>query len=212
MAMGDKLRFSLVLSIIAAVCVAGLCGVYHAVAERREQARRQKILEAVTYACGPLGCVKLVVGDPVSFSYQGRRLKYYPVYDEPEAGKKELKAYASLGEGKGYGGRVTVMVGWRPDLSEMVGIKVVEQTETPGLGSRVNEVRSEMTLWKAMAGQKEEPKTPWFQQQFGDTVKTLADMESEKFDGISGATITSNAVKAAIRDSHDRLKAALGRK
>jgi len=45
--------------------------------------------------------------------------------------------YVALGESQGYGGPIRVMVGADSNAAQILGVKVVAQTETPGLGTRI---------------------------------------------------------------------------
>ena len=45
--------------------------------------------------------------------------------------------YAFLAPGMGYQGKITLVVGVKPDFKEMVGLAVMPTSETPGLGQRV---------------------------------------------------------------------------
>ena len=93
-------------------------------------------------------------------------------------------------KGKGYGGPIDVVVGLSRD-GRICGVRVGKNTETPGLGSRVNEVK-----W----GEKE----PWFTEQFKNVA--VADLASGSFklDAITGATISSKAVESAVRAAANR--------
>ena len=119
-------------------------------------------------------------------------------------------AYATLAVGRGYANVIKVMVGVRPDYS-LSGISIVSQQETPGLGARVEEVKTDKTLWTVLLGGEQETEAvaerPWFQEQFkGVTLDRLevVKVEPEKTDkiaAITGATITSNAVTDVVKDA-----------
>lgn len=78
----------------------------------------------------------------------------------------------------GYGGPVEVMVGFKPD-GTLVGIGIMKQSETPGLGARVTE----------------EAFTSQFRNQ-APPVKLAA--QGGKINAVSGATISSTAVVTAV--------------
>ncbi|MEW6356630.1 MAG: RnfABCDGE type electron transport complex subunit G [Planctomycetota bacterium] len=104
----------------------------------------------------------------------------------------KLDGVVYITSARGYGGPIDVVVGMTAD-GTIQGVRVAKASETPGLGTRINEVRY---------GEKE----PYFTEQFrGDTV---ADFDSGKFklDAISGATISSRAVESAVRQAVERLK------
>jgi electron transport complex protein RnfG len=86
----------------------------------------------------------------------------------------QLIGVAMAGKGKGYGGDIEVMVGIDP-AGKLTGIAIMNQSETPGIGSRV-------TL-------------PAFTNQFKGK-------ELEKptaVDGVSGATFSTKGVFAAVQ-------------
>ena len=82
---------------------------------------------------------------------------------------------------KGYGGTITVMVAFNPDDS-VKQIKITEQAETAGLGSKI---QSEASFADSFAGLPAED----------FTVSDIA--------AISGATISSKAVTAAVNAAID---------
>ena len=78
---------------------------------------------------------------------------------------------------KGYGGTMTVMVAFAPD-GTIKQIKVTEQAETKGIGSKV---AGDPAFWTRYQGLKAEPLT------LGEDV-----------DALTGATISSRAVTNAV--------------
>lgn len=94
-------------------------------------------------------------------------------------------------KGRGYGGPMDVIVGLSDD-GTIRGVMVGKNSETPGLGSRVSEVKYGETA-------------PWFTKQFQGV--TLQDFDSGTFklDAITGATISSKAVAGAVGEALQRL-------
>ncbi len=99
-------------------------------------------------------------------------------------GRKEL-GYIIKVETKGYSGLISMMVGF-DTKGEIKGIKILSQEETPGLGSKINEVRS---------GEKK----PWFLKQFEG--KSAQDLDLKNIQAITGATISSKAVLDGVKNS-----------
>jgi len=169
-----------------------------------------------------------------------------------DAAKTQVLGYAAQGEAKGYSSTVNVMVGVQPAGAmeyRILGVKVVSQQETPGLGTRVSEVASDLTVWKALAsvfeaaeGQKPEvtpemeaaarelgvgpdafPARPAFQSQFAGKLVTVKGgkltglklesagkpADEHTVNAISGATISSKAVTAAVRSAIIKISNAL---
>ena len=83
----------------------------------------------------------------------------------------------------GFGGDMTLMVGFNSDLA-VVGVQILSHSETPGLGARVND-----------AG---------YLSQYGGKTGDLA--LGEDIDAISGATISSKAVLAGVNEAQKSLR------
>lgn len=92
-------------------------------------------------------------------------------------------------KGNGFSPDLTLMVGINPQFSELIGIEILEQTETPGLGNKIED--------------------DWFKDQFKGQI--MDDQETaviknikpgnpaRGIQAISGATISSKAVVNIIR-------------
>lgn len=87
----------------------------------------------------------------------------------------------------GYGGDITLMVGFKKDRKTVISYKVLAASETPGLGMKL--------------------KTPEFADQFrgkdGSSLKVKKD--GGEIEAITSATITSRAVCRAIEDAQRKL-------
>ena len=87
----------------------------------------------------------------------------------------------------GYGGDITLMVGFKKDKKTVISYKVLAASETPGLGMKL--------------------KTPEFADQFkgkdGTSLKVKKD--GGEIEAITSATITSRAVCKAIADAQSKL-------
>ncbi|NQT46561.1 MAG: FMN-binding protein [Candidatus Omnitrophica bacterium] len=53
--------------------------------------------------------------------------------------RDDIIGYAFMAEGNGYQGKISLMVGLKADLETISGIEVIESSETPGLGARIEE-------------------------------------------------------------------------
>lgn len=110
----------------------------------------------------------------------------------------ELLGYAFKAEKKGYSSTIVTMVGM--DTKGIIKrIKILSQNETPGLGSRIEEVRQKETFWdvvlkKVKIAQKPRP---WFQAQFDAKGYETLDRNVE---AITGATISSLAVIVSVEE------------
>ena len=181
--MKDALKYRLILMVIC-VIAAGLLAVVNRVTRpviiaRSEEEKKSSLKEVLPQAES---------FEPVK---EGDRVLYYGAYDK----EKNLIGVAFIASAKGYSSEIETMVGLTMD-GTITAIKILQQNETPGLGSRVQEVKDDLTLFDAMAGRKSTASSkPWFQQQFsGKKLDELAEV-----DGISGATISSRAVIDSVK-------------
>ena len=210
--MGRKAQYSIVLLSISAVCVGGLCGVYFAVKERREKARRAKLVEAVMGVCR----LEKFCPDPAQvdkYLTEIKRDTVWAAYSDPARKPEHLIAYAVKAESKGFGGRITIVVGWSKDKKTVLRVEVVGQQETPGLGDKIQKAPKSVTLWEALGGKKEAPRQPRILASFcGKTIDQLGTQENPNLsaiDAISGATISSKALLVGVIRSHALLLEAL---
>ena len=88
----------------------------------------------------------------------------------------------------GYGGDITLMVGFKADKKTVISYKVLAASETPGLGMKLKTTE--------FAGQ--------FAGKDGSTLKVKKD--GGEIEAITSATITSRAVCRAIADAQSKLK------
>jgi electron transport complex protein RnfG len=103
---------------------------------------------------------------------------------------------AFMAIGSGFQGEVRIMVGLTPDLMKLTGIKVLEQIETPGLGTKI----------VVDPSNKQDPF--WFPKQFEGIVvspeivvlKNAKPSANNEVQGITGATISSKAIARIIND------------
>ena len=88
----------------------------------------------------------------------------------------------------GYGGDITLMVGFKTDKKTVISYKVLAAAETPGLGMKL--------------------KTPEFAGQFAgkDGTSLKVKKDGGEIEAITSATITSRAVCKAIADAQSKLK------
>jgi len=99
--------------------------------------------------------------------------------------KKENKTigYIIRAKQRGYASTITMLVGF--DLGgQIVGVKILSQEETPGLGAKINEVRY---------GENK----PWFLKQFEG--KIAQELDLKNIQAITGATISSTAVLEGVK-------------
>jgi electron transport complex protein RnfG len=121
------------------------------------------------------------------------------------AGKKDSPqpvGIAFAANGSGFQGNLAIMVGVKPDFSEIIGIKILEQLETPGLGTKIAED----------PGNKKDPF--WFVNQFKNlkTAPEISYIKNQKPSGpaqiqaITGATISSRCVVNILNNTIQRMR------
>ncbi len=108
---------------------------------------------------------------------------YYEGYKD-----EKLIGYAITVKAEGYSGDIEIMVGL-DKKGVITGVEILTQQETPGLGARCIEV-------------KYGEKTPWFTRQFKQ--KKAEEVSLENIETITGATITTEAIIDAIKESVDK--------
>jgi electron transport complex protein RnfG len=142
-----------------------------------------------------------------------------------------LKGYAFMASSPGYSGNVISMVGVDEQFV-ILGLSILQQTETPGLGARCIEIPSTKTIWQVIGelfnGSSQKPGKkilPWFQEQFyslalskkilvvqmGDWKKSMKEslQKDNAISSITGATITSKAVVRGLKEGIAKLKIAV---
>jgi electron transport complex protein RnfG len=97
--------------------------------------------------------------------------------------------YAFIAEGPGFQAKIKMMVGLNFEFKKLLGMKVLEQLETPGLGNKI--VFDKFT--DQFAGLAFTPKIEY--------LKNKKPEKDNQIQAITGATISSKAVVAAINNS-----------
>lgn len=184
-----------VLFSVVLLAVAMLVGVNNLTAAKIEE-QQQKIIAAA---------LENVLPQAKSFSDEKKsaEINYYESYDSD----KNVNGYAFISLAKGYGGDIVVMVGIDTSY-KITGINIVRHAETPGLGSKINEVASTTTILSLITGKTagEESTTPWFCQRFEGLQQTQLFLGEGGIEAITGATISSQAVTDAVKSGIIKFK------
>jgi Na+-transporting NADH:ubiquinone oxidoreductase subunit C len=101
-------------------------------------------------------------------------------------------------EGSGLWGPIKGIIAMNPDLARIAGLTIMQQEETPGLGSRI----ADAEYLEAFAGKR-------FAPALNIVSPGTADGENE-IDSISGATLSSKAFIDILNAEHARYIGALG--
>lgn len=127
--------------------------------------------------------------------FEDKEFKYFKVYNE----NKELTGYAFINVGNGFQGKITVIAGVDKNLQNLFTIKVIDHSETPGLGDIIVK--------------------DWYVNQFKNLsinpnigwVKEGLPKKENEIEAKTGATISSKSVVAILNDGLEKLKANLGK-
>jgi len=182
--MKDIPRFALTLLIVALIASGSLAWVNNITKPKILALQAQDLEHGLLNV---LPDAKKGVIEPVKDPANPDRIIFYKGYADKN--KSKLVGYAYLVPASGYSSTIRTLVGI--DTSgTIISIRILSQQETPGLGTKCEEIKSGDTA-------------PWFQKQF--TGKKCTDIAVDKDGGeitaLTGATITSRAITDAIADS-----------
>jgi len=184
--MKDMLKLGGILTLITVIAAVGLAAVYSITKPRIEEQERLALERALTIAL-PMADKRAII--PVKKDDQ---VLYYKGYASPDT--SQLVGYAYVAYGPGYSSVIKTMVGV-DTTGKILGMKVLSQVETPGLGTKIEEVKY---------GEKD----PWFQRQFiGKSAAKLAvDKDGGEIKSITGATISSRALTNSVVAGYKQLE------
>jgi len=109
----------------------------------------------------------------------------YKVKDDED----KLIGYSLVYDGNGFQGKIRVMMGLSGDMKKLTMYEVLEQSETPGLGTKI----LDDPFKKQFSGLIAEPKIEW--------VKGKAPSKPNEIQTITGATISSKAIVDIINNA-----------
>ncbi len=112
------------------------------------------------------------------------------VYDK----KTQLLGYCSVGEGFGYQGKIKVLVCVDKDFKKILGIDIIEHSETPGLGAKI----TQKNFRDQFKGLKTDIQIK--------VKKRKALLENNEIQAISGATISSESVTKIVNETLKELR------
>jgi Na+-translocating ferredoxin:NAD+ oxidoreductase RnfG subunit len=200
---GRYLEYGGKLALICAVCILGVAGAY--------LKARDRIAEGQSAVFR--GAIREVLGVPPGGPEP--RVVNADAPEEEQVFSTEIEGemrYATQGVQSGFSGPVVLAVGARLVEGELrlLEARVIAQTETPGLGTRIAEKETNLTLWSTVGrtlGADVKEVTDWFflKRLRGRSLGELTpgDVAAVK---ITGATITSNAAMGAARKALDHIR------
>lgn len=181
--MKDIIKLGLILLFVCAVAGAALSIVNNITKPKIEEQKRLATILALTTALpeAAQGVIEPVI--------KADTLRYYAGYRDSL--KKELVGYAFIAKQMGYSSEIETMVGV-DKVGNIVGIKILHQLETPGLGTKIEEAD--------------------FQAKFlNKTTEQLAvKKDGGEIESITGATISSRAVTNSVKSGIQKLEREVG--
>lgn len=115
----------------------------------------------------------------------------------------ELQGVAIKASGRGYEDVIRLLYGYRHERERIVGMTILESRETPGLGDRIETNEQFLASFEDLAAELDEKG-----EELEHEIVTVSSGEAEapgEIDGITGATVSSEAVGEIINSSANRL-------
>ncbi|MCU0644295.1 MAG: RnfABCDGE type electron transport complex subunit G [bacterium] len=176
--MKEIIKLGLILLLVTAIAGAALSVVNNITKPKIEEQKRLVTERALVAALPTAG------KNAIDAVKSGDTLKYYIGYKDTT--RQEIAGYAFIARGAGYSSIIETMVGI-DTTGTIIGIKIMQQVETPGLGTKIEEIQYGDDF-------------PWFQKNFlALNAETVAvDKDNGEIPSITGATISSRAVANSI--------------
>ena len=132
---------------------------------------------------------------PEAENYKQIEKTEFPLFEVFDKENNSL-GYAVLYEGNGFQGNIRLMFGVGKNLNALVGLEILEQVETPGLGTKV----TEPDFKDQFNGLQCEKKVEW--------VKGAEPSGSNEIQAVTGATISSKSVVEIVNNGLETLRKA----
>jgi electron transport complex protein RnfG len=178
------------LAAIAAICTLLVAATYRVTAERiaaNEQAWLERSLEPAlsgVFFDGSVTEYKLELDPPHDLPGNDTAI-IYRVFSENEP----VAALFAVTARDGYSGPIRILVGIEVD-GTISGVRIVEHRETPGLGDRIHQSRSDWVYQFDGRSLLDPVEERW-----------LLEVDGGDFDQITGASVTPRAIIKAIRET-----------
>lgn len=130
---------------------------------------------------------------PKAKNYEAVKNIDFEVYKVSDANNDQI-GFALPYEGNGFQGKIRLMVGLNNELNKITGLQILEQVETPGLGTKV----TEDPFLEQFLNLSASPIVGW--------VKGAPATNPNEIQTITGATISSKAVVNILNDGISRLR------
>jgi Na+-translocating ferredoxin:NAD+ oxidoreductase RnfG subunit len=202
------------LALVCAVAMVGVAGTWVLARESIEEGKERAFKSAIRAVLG----LDASAPDPEALDPDAPPSDL--VFEASVGGEKRYAAQGGDGGvGQGFSSVVIMAVGARVDEAgdlQIIETRVISQAETPGLGTRVAEQETNLTLWSAIGnalGGEVEEETDWYflkryrNKKLGNLVMTSDPAEaSEKILKITGVTVTTTAATRAVRHALEKIR------
>ena len=197
----SPLRIYAVVLSVGVLCSLAIVATYEwtrpIIAENRIAQRRRAILDVVPQA------------DSIqAFAFDEEQQSFRPVPENSDDGglvfagfddSGDLVGLALAARAMGYQDSIELLYGYDPASESVVGIRVLESRETPGLGDRIETDEDFLDNFKRLDVRlADDGRSLMHEITF---VKPGEKTEAWQIDGITGATISSRAVAEMLRES-----------
>lgn len=176
--MKDIPRFAATLTLVALIAAGSLAWINEITKPKILEQQEKELTQALTYVLPGVQKENIV---PIR---EDGEILYYEGYRDKD--RTQFAGYALLVLSQGYSSTIRTLVGV-DSTGTILAIKVLFQQETPGLGTRCEEIRTGESV-------------PWWQAQFSDknALELAVDKDGGSIESITGATITSRAITEGI--------------
>lgn len=122
-------------------------------------------------------------------------MEVYKVFNQ----ESKLVGYAAVSIGNGFQGKIKLMFGVKPDLKQIINLTVLEQSETPGLGTEVTQKEKFTDQFRDLIAN---PLVGW--------VKEGSSTKENEIQAKTGATISSKALVEILNAGLEKLRSIEG--
>lgn len=126
-------------------------------------------------------------------SYEALTNAGFEVYKVKNENAEEV-GYALVYEGNGFQGKIRLICGLSKDLQKILSLEILEQVETPGLGTKVTEPPFTNQFKELLCT----PRVEW--------VKGVEPSRPNEIQAITGATISSKSVVAIVNNGIEKMR------
>ena len=126
-------------------------------------------------------------------NYEALENAGFEVYKVKNKNAEEL-GYALVYEGNGFQGKIRLICGLSKNLEKILALEILEQVETPGLGTVITETRYTEQFINLQT-------TPTI-----EIIKGVEPSKPAEVQAITGATISSKAVVAIINNGIEQMR------